>query len=212
LQKKYLLFLKIYFIITIMNKVLLKSMVPVIGTILKRYREKLKKNQGEIAGDAGISISMLSQIERGVVSPSIDTLCSVCTALGLEISELFRRIAPEAPARVKRPGERLSTRHEGALFEQLAVSVQSNLPAELLLLEVMPGKYIGMSGSGHEGVEMGYVLEGSALITIDGKDFSINKGDSLSFQATLPHSLVNNGRKIFKALWAALPPHKDYLQ
>jgi transcriptional regulator with XRE-family HTH domain len=194
-----------------MNKVLLKSMVPVIGNILKRYREKMRKNQGEIASKAGISISMLSQIERGVVSPSIDTLCCVCTALGLEISELFRRIAPETPIRIKRTGERLSIRHHGVLFEQLAASVQSNFPAELLLIEVVPGKQIGLSGSGHEGIEMGYVLEGSALLTVEGKDFLLGKGDSVSFNATLPHGLVNNGKKSFKALWAALPPHNDFL-
>jgi transcriptional regulator with XRE-family HTH domain len=195
-----------------MNKVILKSMVPVIGDILKRYREKLQKHQGDIASQAGISISMLSQIERGVVSPSIDTLCGVCAALGLDLSELFRRIAPETAVVIKRPGERLSSRHEGVLFEQLALSVQPNLPAELLLLEVMPGKRIGLSGNGHEGVEMGYVLEGSALLTIEEKDFLLEKGDSVSFNANLPHGLVNNGKKGFKALWAALPPHKDYLQ
>ncbi len=187
-------------------------MVPVIGNILKRYREKIGKNQGDIASQAGISISMLSQIERGVVSASIDTLCGVCTALGLEIAELFRRVAPETPVRIKRPGERLSSQHDGVLFEQLAVSAQSNLPAELLLLEVMPGKRIGLSQNGHEGVEMGYVREGCALLTIAGIDYSLGTGDSVSFNATLPHSLVNHGNKIFKALWAALPPHKDYLQ
>jgi transcriptional regulator with XRE-family HTH domain len=195
-----------------MNKVLLQSMVPVIGNILKRYREKIGKHQGDIASQAGISISMLSQIERGVVSASIDTLYGVCTALGLEPSELFRRVAPETPVLIRRPGERLSSRHDGVLFEQLAVSVQSNLPAELLLLEVMPGKRIGLSPNGHEGVEMGFVREGSALLSVAGTDYSLGRGDSVSFNANLPHSLVNNGKKIFKALWAALPPHKDYLQ
>ena len=187
-------------------------MVPLIGTILRRYREKMQRNQGEIASLAGISTSMLSQIERGVVSPSIDTLCGVCSALGLDISELFRRIAPDAAIRVKREGERLSSRHHGILFEQLALSVQSNFPAELLLLEVMPGKRVGLSGGGHEGVEMGYVLEGSAVLSVEGKEFSIGKGDSVSFNANLPHGLFNGGKDKFKALWAALPPHKDYIE
>jgi transcriptional regulator with XRE-family HTH domain len=194
-----------------MNKVLLQSMVPLIGTILKRYREKMQRNQGDIASQAGISISMLSQIERGVVSPSIDTLCAVCGALGLDISELFRRIAPDAAIRVKREGERLSNRHNGVLFEQLAQSVQSNYPAELLLLEVLPGKRVGMSGGGHEGAEMGYVLEGSAVLTVEGREYAIARGDSVSFNASLPHSLYNGGQEKFKALWTALPPHKDYL-
>ena len=83
-----------------MNEVLLKSVVPSIGNILKVFREKTRKKQGEVATKAGISISMLSQIERGVVSPSIDTLFCVCKAVGMDIADLFRRISPDAPVRL----------------------------------------------------------------------------------------------------------------
>jgi uncharacterized cupin superfamily protein len=55
-------------------------------------------------------------------------------------------------------------------------------------------------------------LEGSAVLTVDGIDYKIGKGDSVSFNSNLPHSLVNEGRKIFRAVWTALPPHKDYLE
>jgi transcriptional regulator with XRE-family HTH domain len=194
-----------------MNEVLLKSIVPVIGDILKRYREKTRKKQGEVASKAGISISMLSQIERGVVSASIDTLFSVCSAVGIDIADLFRRISPEAPARVQKSGERLSTEHHGVLFEQLATSSHAGFPAELLLLEVKSGERIGLSGKGHEGIEMGFVLEGSALLTVKDADYRLEKGDSVSFNAELPHGLVNIGKKTFRAVWTALPPHKDYL-
>ena len=195
-----------------MNEVLLKSVVPSIGNILKMFREKTRKNQGQVATKAGISISMLSQIERGVVSPSIDTLFCVCQAVGMDIAELFRRISPDTPVRLMRAGQRLSTKHNGVLFEQLAVSVSAGYPAEMFMLEVKPGKRIGLSGSGHEGIEMGYALEGSAVLTVDGIDYKIGKGDSVSFNSNLSHSLVNEGRKIFRAVWTALPPHKDYLE
>ena len=176
------------------------------------FREKTRKNQGQVATKAGISISMLSQIERGVVSPSIDTLFCVCQAVGMDIAELFRRISPDTPVRLMRAGQRLSTKHNGVLFEQLAVSVSAGYPAEMFELEVKPGKRIGLSGSGHEGIEMGYALEGSAVLTVDGIDYKIGKGDSVSFNSNLSHSLVNEGRKIFRAVWTALPPHKDYLE
>jgi transcriptional regulator with XRE-family HTH domain len=194
-----------------MNEVLLKSVVPVIGVLLKRYREKTRKNQGEVAIKAGISISMLSQIERGVVSPSIDTLVGVCGALGLDMTDLFRRITPDSPVRLQRAGQRLGTQRNGVHFEQLAASGHANFPAELLLLEVRPGKRVGLSTSGHEGIEMGYVLEGSAALTVEGAEYRLGEGDSVSFNANLPHSLVNVGKKTFRAVWTALPPHKDYL-
>jgi transcriptional regulator with XRE-family HTH domain len=195
-----------------MNEVLLKSVVPSIGNILKVFREKTRKNQGHVAAKAGISISMLSQIERGVVSPSIDTLFCVCRAVGIDIAELFRRIAPDSPVRLMNAGQRLSTQHNGVLFEQLAASVNAGYPAEMFLLEVKPGKRIGLSGSGHEGIEMGYALDGNAVLTVDGVDYEIGKGDSVSFNSNLPHSLANKGRKTFRAVWTALPPHKDYLE
>jgi transcriptional regulator with XRE-family HTH domain len=207
-----LLFLEKYFIINVMNEVLLKSVVPSIGTILKVFREKTRKNQGEVAAKAGISTSMLSQIERGVVSPSIDTLCGVCKAVGMDIADLFRRISPDSPVRRFKAGQRLSTQHHGVLFEQLAASTQAGYPAEMFLLEVKPGKRVGLSGSGHEGIEMGYALEGEAIVTVEGIDYTISAGDSISFNSNLPHSLINEGKKVFRAVWTALPPHKDYLE
>jgi len=82
-------------------------MLPELGKIVRVFREKSNRNLGTVARAAGISISMLSQIERGMVSPSIDTLCMVCRALDLDVAELFRRLSREEPVRVHRQGERL---------------------------------------------------------------------------------------------------------
>jgi len=195
-----------------MNTVSLKSPVPEIGKLLRLFREKIEKNQGEVADKAGISTSMLSQIERGAVSPSIDTLFSVCAALEMDTAELFRRISPGAPIRVHHAGKRLVTQSKGVRFEQLAVSGDASHPGEMLLLEIAPGKEAGMSGNGHEGVEMGYVLAGNALLVINNDEFVVAEGDSVSYHSHLPHKLVNNGTQTFRAVWNALPQHKDYLE
>ena len=68
-----------------------------------------------------------------------------------------------------------------------------------------------MSGGGHEGVEMGYVLQGSALLTVGGTEYRIDEFDSVYFAASLPHRIVNIGRRQFKAVWSISPPHVDYL-
>lgn len=195
-----------------MNEVLLKSILPEIGRILRRFREKINKKQGEIARKAGISISMLSQIERGAVAPSIDTLVAVCMALELDVADLFRRISPDEPLRIHRPGKRLFTAARGVRFEQLARSADASHPAEMLLLEIAPGKQAGVSDNGHEGVEMGYVLEGNATLVVNAEEFELSQGDSVSYNSHLPHKLVNRGKIVFKAVWNALPPHRDYLE
>jgi transcriptional regulator with XRE-family HTH domain len=195
-----------------MNEVILKSMLPEIGKILRLFREKISKKQGDVAAKAGISTSMLSQIERGAVSPSIDTLVAVCVALELDVADLFRRISPEPPLRILRRGKRLFTAAKGVRFEQLSRSADTSHPAELLLVEIEPGKQAGVSDNGHEGVEMGYVLEGNATLFVNGNEFKLSKGDSVSYNSHLPHKLVNTGDTTFKAVWNALPPHRDYLE
>jgi transcriptional regulator with XRE-family HTH domain len=207
-----LTFLGIYFIINVMSTVSLKSPVAQLGAVLKIVREKLGKKQGEIAAEAGISISMLSQIERGNVSPSIDTLVTVCGALDLDTAELFRRIMPARQVKVFKSGKRLSTGKAGVRYEQLVISGENAYPAEMFLLEVAPDKIVGLSKKGHEGVEMGYVLAGEATMSIENEKHIIAAGDSISFNAQVPHTLHNTGAEVFKAVWTVVPPHKDYFE
>jgi transcriptional regulator with XRE-family HTH domain len=194
-----------------MVKGALKSPHGQIGQIIRTFREKTGRSLSDIASSAGISISMISQIERGVVSPSIDTLVEVCRVLDLDISWLFGRLAQKSPVRIQRPGQRLTSRGDGACYEQLSVSVDNSHPADMFLLELEPKKQAGLNGRGHEGVEMGYVLNGSAKLTIDNDEYRLECGDSVSFLSHLPHSLVNDTEKMFRSVWTVLPPHKDYL-
>jgi transcriptional regulator with XRE-family HTH domain len=195
-----------------MNKVLLKSVLPGLGKILRIFREKSGRKLGDIAQNAGISISMLSQIERGVVSPSIDTLSMVCRALGIGMTELFRRLSPDEPVRIHAKGERLTMENRGVRYEQLMTSQSAAFPAELFCIEVRPGCATAMSGGGHEGAEMGYVLQGSARLTVGTDVYQINENDSVYFSAHLPHRLANSGKRLFRAVWSISPPHVDYLK
>ena len=194
-----------------MDTVPLKNIVPQIGRILKVFREKTGKNQGEIAEKAGISVSMLSQIERGVVSPSIETLVAVCGVLDLDPSELFKRIASNPPVRIHHRGERLRNELGGVRYEQLMTSQHPAYQAELFLIEVEPGKSTGFSGGGHEGAEMGYVVAGDAVLTVDSQEYRVAEGDSIYFNAQLPHQLSNRGSMAFRAVWSISPPHVDFL-
>ena len=195
-----------------MDKVLLKQIVPKIGQLLKLFREKTGRNQSDIAMVAGISVSMLSQIERGVVSPSIDTLVMVCQALGLEPADLFKMLSTDRPVLIHHQGERLTMVNSGIKYEQLMTSSHGPSQFELFLLEVMPGCKTMLSNEGHQGAEIGYVLKGSALMSVDDVEYLVKEGDSISFNSQLPHQLHNQGKEIFKAVWSISPPHVDYLR
>ena len=85
-------------------------------------------------------------------------------------------------------------------------------PAEMFLLEVAPGGELGKSSGGHEGIEMGYVLEGSGVLTVQGRDYPLTRGASVSYASQLPHALRNTGSAPFRAVWSVLPPHQDFLE
>lgn len=182
-----------------------------IGRILRLLRERTAQNQGCIARKAGISTSMLSQIERGATSPSIDTLIDICQALGIEPGDLFNRLSPAKNVRIYHQGERLEIQRNGIHFEQLAPSNNPAYPAELILLEVAPGAQAGVRREGHEGIEMGYVLSGRALLQAGRDRYELRAGDSLAFASSIPHTLLNQGEVPFRALWSVSPPHRNYL-
>jgi transcriptional regulator with XRE-family HTH domain len=200
------------FIITVMDTVLLKDVMPRLGKILKTYREKTGRNQSDIAQKAGISVSMLSQIERGNVSPSIETLILVCNVLGIETADIFRLLSCNQSVRIHHSGERLKLRNTGICYEQLMTSVQGAHQAEMFLLEVEPGFETTMSNNGHEGIEIGFVLKGEGTLIVDGSEYSIREGDSVFYKSSQKHQLRNCGKTIFKAVWSITPPHVDYLK
>lgn len=62
-----------------------------LGQRIRSLRQSAHRRltQEELASRAGISVSFLSMIERGERAPHIETLCRVCSALGISIGELF---------------------------------------------------------------------------------------------------------------------------
>jgi transcriptional regulator with XRE-family HTH domain len=184
-----------YFIITVMDTVLLNPLITRIGQFLRLFREKTGKNQSDIANQAGISVSMLSQIERGIVSPSIDTLFAVCAALDVEPADLFKNLSTERRVRIHRRGERLTMESGGVSYEQLMTCSQGPSQLEMSLLEIKPGAETVMSTEGHEGIETGYALEGAAVLIIDGTEYSISEGDSFFSIPDSPINYETQGRK-----------------
>jgi transcriptional regulator with XRE-family HTH domain len=195
-----------------MSTLLIKEIIPQIGKILRVYREKRGQNLSDVAEKAGISVSMLSQIERGKVSPSIETLLRVCDSLSFDVIDIFRRLSQKKNVIILHQGGRLKAGGHGIVYEQLIASPESNFPAEMFLLEVAPGEKAGLSGGIHEGIEMGYVLKGTAMLTVGVDEYALAAGDSISFYSHVPHTLTNKGSEPFSAVWNAIPPHKDYLE
>ncbi len=80
------------------------------GDKIRAVREKRGLTLREVAEKAGVSESMVSQIERNRVSPAIDTLLSLAAALDIDLEYLFSDYKRERSARIVRVGERTTFR------------------------------------------------------------------------------------------------------
>lgn len=73
-----------------------------IGDVLRRHRQRQGRTLREVSGAAQVSLGYLSEVERGVKEASSELLASICTALGVSLSELLREVSEDL-ALLERP-------------------------------------------------------------------------------------------------------------
>ena len=176
-----------------------------LGLQIRKKREQMGIALTKAAKKINISPSFLSQIERGIVSPSISTLRAVADYLDTPIGVLLNEsISKENFAIIRKDNKRHPIiRGKGVRFHILSPS-NSNL-------EFMYDEYEVNSSTGdklyqHDGEECGFVLEGKLEVNLNGKKFILNEGDSIWFQSTIPHKMKNLSNKKTITIWVDTPP------
>src|SRR5437868_8846156 len=182
-----------------------------VGQELRGHREARGLSLRELARRLSISPSALSQIETGKSRPSVSTLYSIVSELGISLDELFggreapapRRAAAVEPAAEPRADamgrvQRADSRHaidlqSGVRWERL--TAQPDPEADFLYVVYDVG---GSSSQNdlfmrHAGREYGLVLSGALEVTVGFDAYEVGPGDSNSFDSTIPHRLRNVG-------------------
>ena len=190
-----------------------------LGARLRAARERSGETVRGLARRIDVSPSLISQIERGLVTPSVATLYSIANELPLRLDELFREGEPSMPPRDARsaPGG-LVQRHDRRKAIRLASGVRwerlTALPDESL--EFLHVTYpVGAESCAedalvrHGGKEYAYLLSGRLGVRIGFDEFELGPGDSLSFDADRPHRLWTVGRTPAIAIWVVAGRHAD---
>jgi transcriptional regulator with XRE-family HTH domain len=165
----------------------------------------------------GVSPSLISQIERDRVMPSVATLYAIASELGLSMDELIHDESSSGPrqARARRsPVQRHDTRTAislagGVTWEQLAPSADDEV--EFLYVTYEPGAASAAEDSliRHGGREYGVVTSGLLGVRVGFEDFELGPGDSIVFDSRLPHRLWTIGDEPAKAIWFVVNRHGD---
>ena len=66
-----------------------KNLEVAIGRQVRELRKRQRMTGGDLAGKTGLSVGMLSKIENGVISPSLNTMSALANALGVPLVQLF---------------------------------------------------------------------------------------------------------------------------
>jgi transcriptional regulator with XRE-family HTH domain len=202
----------------------LPAAAPALDLGRRLRAERLGQGMGlrEMARRLGISASALSQIETGKAQPSVSKLFDIVNLLGVSVDGLLAGDQGRplgTPQAAVAPGqEGFFSLQRDADHESLALDsgvVWSRLTAgsfpgvEFLRVTYQPGACSSSEGSfmRHAGQEFGYLLSGRLLVEVGFDAHPLGPGDSISFPATTPHRLSNDGPEPAQAIWCILGRH-----
>ena len=176
-----------------------------LGARIRALRLARGATLRQLAAQAGVTESFLSQVERGVASPSIASVQRIARALGQSIAELFA--ADDRAGIVVRAADRRRVAYQGlgAVDEFLTRGTDGRL--QVILSTIQPGGGTGDEAYSHESdEEVVVVLEGALDLWVGPEHFRLETGDAVTHSSRLPHRNTNPGPGVARVLFCITPP------
>lgn len=169
----------------------LPTLAAQVGATVRRLRAAQGLTLAELAESAAISAAMLSRLERGAVTPSLDTLAQLADALGTSAAALLRDPDRQASdAQLVRRGEGLEVVRRGTrrghTYHLLASDRGPRKAFEPFLVTLTDRSELFPEFE-HAGTEIIHILEGSLRYKHGAETFLLKPGDTLTFRGDVPH-------------------------
>src|SRR5205085_12379561 len=167
----------------------------VLGARVKALREASGLSLRDLAARSGVSAPMLSQVERGETSPTLTVAARIAAGLELRLSQLLR-LDEDGAVTVVRSAQRRRGGGRGHRYELLTPPLPGQR-AEVSRHVLVPGAKTGGPGDPpmHEpgSRETALVEAGPVVLSCDSERFELAAGDTVTFDADLPHHFENPG-------------------
>ena len=175
-----------------------------LGPRLRALRRSNRLTLRQLADRAAITESFLSQVERGVASPSIATVQRIAHALGLSIAELFT----ERPtSSLVRRAERNRISYPGLRAVDEFLTSAPNGRLQVILSTIEPGGGTGEEPYTHDSdEEVVIVLDGRLDVWVGAEHHVLHEGDALTLASRVPHRNTNRGDRPCRVLFCITPP------
>ena len=173
-----------------------------LGSLLKAKRLEKKLTLQEVAGQAELSASFLSQAERGKATPSVVSLINIAKALDTDIHYFIS--PPAAASLVSRADEPQYLNIDSPVTYRVLNASLPNQKLSSLLMEIPPGVELP-SVHREEGEDVFYVIKGRVEQLIGDKLFNLKAGDCVHMNTQVDHNIVNTGKTTATILWDGTP-------
>lgn len=175
-----------------------------IGSKLRKARQERGLSLQDLADGTNLTTSFLSQLERDLVNPSLETLRRICKALDFPMFLLFvdeepRQILVRRDQRQRLAGE------SGGVFERLS-PIHHQHKLELILLRLEPRGTNHPEPWTHPGEEVALCLRGAVEVHVADNVYRLEEGDCLYLDSTVPHQYRNPSAGEAHVLLAMTPP------
>jgi transcriptional regulator with XRE-family HTH domain len=165
----------------------------VLGRQVQRLRRSRGLSLAALAEQAGVSVSMLSAVERAEKAPTVVVLARVADGLGVTLSQLLADIEPDRTI-LRRAGEHEVVDEPGGWQRTLLTPVIPGVGFEWIRTTLPAGcdagTFPGYAPGSHEFV---HVEAGTLHLTVDATEHELDAGDTLYFPSDLDHAYANRG-------------------
>jgi len=173
-----------------------------VGEKIKRLREGAGLTIEQLAERAGMQPEDLERIEQEMISPALGVLTKVCDGLGVRLGRFFDMGPRKYYALVRSSDEKVATRvasksgaDYGYEYTSLGFEKRQRVMEPFLITINPPSDASEMEkASAHDGEEFVYVLEGELEIQLQDESFLLQPGDSIYYDASVPHRVLHRGQ------------------
>lgn len=180
---------------------------PGVGERLRALRVARGMSARDLARRLGISPSAVSQIERGVMQPSVSRLIAITDELDVPLTSVFDASGPSGTATPASFGLRRAEQDAGIVLDD-GVLFRRISPVATPGVDYFESTYPpGATAHGgadlfrHEGYEVGTVVSGELTVDFDDERVILRAGDAISYPCSRPHRLHNTSSEPVVARW-----------
>ena len=179
-----------------------------IGNKLKALRKERRMTLKELSEKSGVAIATLSRMEHDIMIGTLESHVNICNALGISLADFYHEIesGSKSIALIKQ-----KEKHDSFVYQKKSTveMLTTNIMEKKLmptLIRIMKGGKTHKEQNKPGSEKFIYMLEGGMFAEIGDEKNKLSKGDSLYFDASLPHTFSNEGVSEAVAICVLTPP------